>query len=84
MKYFLVISLSILICFAHCKFEIEEVDDFEEFEDLPRTEPDLKLKDDSSSPILEKTEAEVTVEVYSNHRLFETNTIVFIVCFLIG
>jgi len=64
MKYFLVISLSILICLAHCKFEIEEVDEFEEFEELPRTEPDLKLKDDSTSPILEKAEAEVTVEVY--------------------
>ncbi|KAL5235654.1 hypothetical protein ACI65C_003064 [Semiaphis heraclei] len=61
MKYFLVISLSILICLAHCKFEIEEVDEFEEFEELPRTEPDLKLKDDSS-PILEKAETEVTVE----------------------
>jgi len=64
MKYFLVISLSILICLAHCKFDIEEVDEFEEFEKLPRTEPDLKLKDDSSSPILEKAEAEVTVKVY--------------------
>lgn len=56
--------MSILICLAHCKFEIEEVDEFEEFEELPRTEPDLKLKDDSTSPILEKAEAEVTVEVY--------------------
>jgi hypothetical protein len=75
MKYFLVISLSILICLAHCKFEIEEVDEFEEFEELPRTEPDLKLKDDSS-PILEKAEAEITVEVYSNHTLFKMSTIV--------
>lgn len=83
MKYFLVISLSILICLAHCKFEIEEVDEFEEFEELPRTEPDLKLKDDSS-PILEKAETEVTVEVYSNHKLIETITIVFIVYFFIG
>jgi len=83
MKYFLVISLSILICLAHCKFEIEEVDEFEEFEELPRTEPDLKLKDDSS-PVLEKAEAEVTVEVYPNHRLSETSTMVFNVCFCIG
>lgn len=62
MKYFLVISLSFLICLSHCKIEIEEVDEFEEFEESPRTDADLKLKEDSS-PIVDKAEAEVTVEV---------------------
>lgn len=62
MKYILVISLSLLICLSHCKIEIEEVDEFEEFEESPKTDSDLKPKEDLS-PIVDKTETEVTVEV---------------------
>lgn len=80
MKYFLVVSLSLMICLAHCKFDIDEVDEFEEFEESPRTVPKLKLKDDSI-PILEKPEAEVTVEVYSNQRLPKMGLIVFMMFF---
>lgn len=64
MKYVLVVSLSLLICLSQCKIEIEEVDEFEEFEELPRTEVDPKLKEDPS-PVVDKAEAEVTVEVCS-------------------
>lgn len=62
MKYFLVVSLSLLICLSHCKIEIEEVDEFEEFEESPRTDADLKFNEDLSSAV-DKAEAEVTVEV---------------------
>lgn len=64
MKLLLVLSLSILICLSHCKIEIEEVDEFEEFEELPRTDADTKFKEDLS-PISDKAEVEVTVEVCS-------------------
>lgn len=62
MKYILVIFLSCLICLSNCKIEIEDVDEFEEFEELPRTEADLKLKEDLLS-VVDKAEPEITVEV---------------------
>lgn len=62
MKYFLVVSLCFLICSSYGKIEIEEVDEFEEFEELPRTAADPKLKE-NLSPVVDKAEAEVTVEV---------------------
>lgn len=62
MKYLLVISLSLLVCLSNCKIEIEEVDDFEEFEESPRTDADLKLKEESS-PVVDKAESDITVEV---------------------
>lgn len=70
MKYLLVIFLAVLICFAHCKIEIEEVDEFEEFEESSKTDNNLKTKDDSS-PVVDKVEAEVTVEVYLISRFMK-------------
>lgn len=71
MKYFLVITLSLLVCLSHCKVEIEEVDEFEEFEETPKTEVDPKLKEDPS-PVLDKVEAEVTVEVCLNLSMVQS------------
>jgi len=63
MKYFLVISLSFLVCSSYCKIEIEEVDEFEEFEESPKNDADLKFKEDLPL-VVDKAEAEVTIEVY--------------------
>lgn len=62
MKLLLFILLSFLICWSHCKIEIEEVDEFDEFEELPRTDTETKFKEDLS-PVADKAEVEVTVEV---------------------
>lgn len=62
MKYLLVISLLYLICLSHCKIEIEDIDEFEEFEELPRNEADLKFKEDLFL-VVDKAEPEITVEV---------------------
>lgn len=66
MKCVLVISLFFLISSSHCKIEIEEADEFDDFEEAPITVriigDDLKLNE-KPIPIVEKVEAEVTVEV---------------------
>lgn len=66
MKCVLVVSLFILISSTHCKIEIEEVDEFDDFEEVPTTVriigDDVKLNE-NPLPIVEKVEAEVSVEV---------------------
>lgn len=57
--------LFLLVCSSHCKIEIEEIDEFDEFEDSTttvRVDSDLNLNE-NLPPVMDKVEAEVTVEV---------------------
>lgn len=65
-----------MICLSYCKIEIEEVDDFEEFEESPRNDADLKFKEDLS-PVVDKTEAEVTIEVFLNQKLIDSSIFIY-------
>lgn len=83
MKYFLVISLSLLVCLSNCKIEIEEVDEFEEFEESPRTDGELKTKDEPS-PVADKAEPEITVEVYLKSKIIQNKYIEYLTVFSLG
>jgi len=81
MKFFLVISLSFLICLSHCKIEIEEVDEFEEFEESLKNDADLKFKEDLPLTV-DKAEAEITIEVCLEYNIIPMKYIIYEVIYI--